>query len=151
MVSAQDNILHSMEKDDIHYPAKEEVADDEVYHKFLYKSSNDKDKGDDHHHHHDPKGSSQDDANPRDHTKPTPPKSPPRDGQDKGKGTAKGNSQSTPPTTSPHKVMEAAMKTKANSSFVANPLIGLSNEAATRTKIIAGKEIDSCIEIYPLS
>ena len=41
-----------------------------------------------------------------------PPKSPPRDSQDKGKGTAEGTRQSTPHTTSPHKVMEAAMKTK---------------------------------------
>ena len=74
MVAAQDNILQSMEKDDIHYPAKEEVADDEVYNKFLNLQipgepidlvSEDEDKGDDDHHHHDPKGSSKDEANPR--------------------------------------------------------------------------------------
>ena len=43
------------------------------------------------------------------------------------------------------------MKSKANSSFVASPLIGLPNEAATSTKIVADKEIDPYIEIYPLS
>ena len=47
--------------------------------------------------------------------------------------------------------MEVAMKTKDNSFFVANPLLGLPNEVATSTKIIAGKETDPCIEIYPLS
>ena len=107
MVAAKDNILHSMEKDDIHYPADEEVVDDEVYHKFLKLQipgepidlvSDDEDKGDDHHHHHqDPKSSEQDEANPKDHTNTTPPKSPPRDNQDKGKGKAEGTGQSTPP------------------------------------------------------
>ena len=149
-----------MEKEDIHYPAKEEVADDEVYQKFLKLQipgepidlvSDDEDKGDDDDDHQNPKDSSQDDANPRDHTKPTTPKSPPKDGTDKGKEITEGTGRSSPPTTSPPKVMEAAMKTKVNSSFVANPLIGLPNEAATSTRTTAGKETDPFIEIYPTS
>ena len=60
-----------MEKEDIQYPAEEEVADDEVYNKFLNLQirgepidlvSDDEDKGDDDHHHHDPKGSGMDEA-----------------------------------------------------------------------------------------
>ena len=107
MVAAQDNILHSMEKDDIHYPAKEEVADDEVGNKFLNLQipgepidlvSNDEDKGDDDDNHNDPKDSSKDEAQIQGtHTNPPPPKSPPRDGQDKGKGIDVGIGQSTPP------------------------------------------------------
>ena len=147
MVAAMDNTLHSMEKDDIHYPANEEVADDEVYHQFLKLQipgepinlvSEDEDNGDDDDHHHQgPKNSEQDDANPKDHTNTSPPKSPPKDNQDKGKGKADGTNQSNPPTNSPPKVMEAAMKTRVDSSYVANPLIGLPNEAATSTRIIA--------------
>ena len=43
------------------------------------------------------------------------------------------------------------MKEKAHSSFVANPLIGLPNEVPTSTQIVAGKDTDPYIEIYPLS
>ena len=160
MVAAQEKNLQSMEKEDIQYPAKDEVADDKVYDKFLKLQiprdpidlvSNDEDKKDDDDDHHNPKSSSKDEANPRDSTKPPPSISPPKDGRYKGKGIAKGSSQSPSPSTSPTKVMEAAMKEKAHSYFIANPLIGLPNEAPTSTQIVAGKETDPYIEIYPLS
>ena len=160
MLAAQENNLQSMEKEDIHYPIEDEVADDEVYDKFLQLQiprepidlvSNDDDKKDDDDDHHDPKSSGKDEADPKDSTKPPPSTSPPKDGRDKGKGIAEGSSQSPPPSTSPPKVMEAAMKEKAHSSFVANPLIGLPNEVPMSTQIIAGKDTDPYIEIYPLS
>ena len=81
MVAAQENNLQSMEKEDIHYPAEDEVADDEVYNKFLQLQipgepidlvSDDEDKKDDDDDHHDPKSSAKDEVNPRDSTKPPP-------------------------------------------------------------------------------
>ena len=160
MLAAQENNLQSMEKEDIHYPTEDQVVDDQVYDTFLKLQIpgepidlvfDDDDKKDDDDDHSDPKSSGKDDAKPKDSTKPPPSTSPPKDGRDKGKGVAQGSNQSIPPSTSPPKVMEAAMKEKAHSSFVANPLIGLPNEVPTSTQIIAGKDTDPYIEIYPLS
>ena len=106
MVAAQNNIPQSMEKEDIHYLAEEEVADDEVYIKFLKLQipgepidlvSEDEDKGDDDDDHHNPKDSSKDEENTRDSTHPPTLPSPPKADKDKGKGNAEGTGRSAPP------------------------------------------------------
>ena len=126
MLAAQENNVQSMEKEDIHYPTKDEVADDQVYDTFLKLQIpgepidlvfDDDEKKDDDDDHHDPKSLGKDDAEPKDSTKPPPSTSPPKDGRDKGKGVAEGSNNHLHHPNSPPKVMEAAMKEKAQFLF----------------------------------
>lgn len=48
----------------------------------------------------------------------------------------------------PTKVMEAVMNGQAQSTFISNPLLGISNMVPSSATILAGKETDSHIELY---